>query len=142
MAYEIKTRSGPFRQDDWLTTVDPARRAEAERLLALFKRATAWEPRLWGPSIVGFGRYAYRYGSGHSGEAAATGFAARKADLVIYIAPGYADFGAILARLGPHRTGKSCLYIRHLDRVDEKVLAELICAGLAGLQRLWPVHPL
>jgi hypothetical protein len=141
MAYEAKTKSRPFRQEDWLATVDPARRDEARQLLALFSGVTGWEPRAWGTAIVGFGRYAYRYDTGHSGEWAATGFAARKADLVIYIMPGYADFSPILSRLGPHRIGKSCLYIRRLDRTDKTALADLIRAGLAGLEMLWPVHP-
>lgn len=141
MAYGAKTKSAPFRRDDWIATVDPARRDEAGRLLDLFARVTGWEPRLWGPSIVGFGRYAYRYASGHAGEAAATGFAPRRAELVVYILPGYADFGPLLARLGPHRIGKSCLYIRRLDRVDQGVLAELIRAGLDDLARHWPIHP-
>jgi len=141
MAYQAKTKSAPFRRDDWIATVDPARRDEAGRLLDLFCRVTGWEPRLWGPSIVGFGRYAYRYASGHAGEAAATGFSPRRAELVVYILPGYADFGPLLARLGPHRIGKSCLYIRRLDRVDEGVLAELIRAGLDDLARQWPIHP-
>jgi hypothetical protein len=92
--------------------------------------------------MVGFGRYDYRYDSGHGGESLATGFSPRKADLSIYILPGYADFGAILNRLGPHRTGKACLYIRRLAAVDEGALRDLIRAGLEDLGRRWQVHPL
>jgi Domain of unknown function (DU1801) len=91
--------------------------------------------------MVGFGRYEYRYDSGHGGDSLATGFSPRKAELSVYIMPGYADFSGILARLGPHRTGKSCLYVRRLAAVDEGVLRELIRAGLADLARRWPVHP-
>lgn len=110
-------------------------------MLALFAETTGWEPRLWGASIIGFGRYAYRYDSGYGGESLATGFAPRKAELSVYIMPGYADFGDILARLGPHRMGKSCLYLRRLSAVDEGVLGELIRAGLKDLATRWPVHP-
>ena len=141
MAYEAKTTSASLDPAGWLATVDPARQDEAQRLLTLFSTVTGWEPRLWGPSIVGFGRYAYRYDSGHSGEAAATGFSPRKAEIVVYILPGYAEFGGLLSRLGPHRIGKSCLYIRRLDRVDEAVLAELIRSGLADLAKRWQIYP-
>ena len=141
MAKEAKTKSAPLDREAWLAGVDPKRREEAGRLLAIFGEVTGWEPRLWGPSMAGFGRYAYRYASGHSGESLATGFSPRTAELSIYIMPGYADFGALLARLGPHRTGKSCLYIRRLAAVDEGVLREMIRAGLEDLARYWPVHP-
>ena len=142
MAYEAKTKSAVFDREEFLAGVESTeRRAEAERLIDLFRRATGWEPRLWGPSIIGFGRYDYLYDSGHGGTSLATGFSPRKAELSVYILPGYADFGPILARLGPHRMGKSCLYLKRLDRVDEAVLEELIRAGLADLAKLWPVHP-
>jgi hypothetical protein len=136
-----KMQSAALDREVWLAGVEPARRAEAGRLLAIFAEATGWEPRLWGPSMVGFGRYVYRYDSGHGGESLATGFSPRKAELSVYILPGYADFGSILSRLGPHRLGKSCLYIKRLDAVDEGVLRELIRAGLEDLARQWPVHP-
>jgi hypothetical protein len=141
MAYEAKTKSAPLNREDWLAGVEADRRAEAERLLTIFAEETGWEPRLWGASMVGFGRYEYRYDSGHGGESFATGFSPRKAELSIYILPGYADFGAILSRLGPHRLGKSCLYVKRLAGIDEAVLRELIAAGLADLGRRWTLHP-
>jgi hypothetical protein len=141
MAKDAKTKSAPLDRAVWLAGVEPARSGEAERLLAIFAEVTGWEPRLWGPSMVGFGRYAYRYDSGHGGESLATGFSPRKAELSIYILPGYADFGGILSRLGPHKLGKACLYLRRLDAVDEGVLRELIRAGLEDLGRRWSVHP-
>lgn len=141
MAYEAKTQSAPFDRDGWLATVDETRQAEALALLELFTRTTGFAPRLWGPSIVGFGRYDYRYASGHGGQSMATGFSPRKAELSVYILPGYADFGPILDRLGPHRKGKACLYIRRLDRIDATVLAELVHAGLADLANRWTIHP-
>ena len=141
MAKEAKTKSAPLDRDAWLAGIDPKRRAEAERLLTIFGEVTGWEPRLWGPSMVGFGRYAYRYDSGHSGESLATGFAPRKAEISVYLMPGYGDFGPILARLGPHRMTKACLYIRRLSAVDEGVLRELIRAGLEDLEQRWDMHP-
>ncbi|MBL9052623.1 MAG: DUF1801 domain-containing protein [Tabrizicola sp.] len=141
MAGEQKTRSAPLDRQVWLTGVEERRRDEALRLMTIFAEVTGWEPRLWGPSMVGFGRYEYRYASGHSGESLATGFSPRKAELSIYILPGYADFGGILSRLGPHRTGKSCLYLKRLSAVDESVLRELIRAGLQDLGKRWTLHP-
>jgi len=138
---DAKTKSAAFDREAWLAGVDPARRAEAERLLAIFAEVTGWEPRLWGPSMVGFGRYVYRYDSGHGGESLATGFSPRKAELSVYLMPGGGDFGPILTRLGPHRMTKACLYIRRLSAVDEGVLREVIRAGLEDLGRQWPVHP-
>jgi hypothetical protein len=102
---------------------------------------SARSPAFRRASIAGFGRYAYRYDSGHAGESLATGFSPRKAEISVYIPPGYADFGPILARLGPHRTGKACLYLRRLDRIDLDALADLIRAGLADLGTRWIIHP-
>jgi hypothetical protein len=142
MAKEMKTKTAPLDREAFLAGVESAeRRDEAARLLDLFGRVTGWEPRLWGASMVGYGRYEYRYESGHGGTSLATGFSPRKAELSIYILPGYADFGPILSRLGPHRLGKSCLYLKRLDRVDEGVLAELIAAGLEDLGQRWTIHP-
>ncbi len=122
----------------FLEAVEPEwRREEAWALDALFRRATAWEPVLWGPSMVGYGRY--RYESGHDGEALATGFSPRTREHSVYIMPGHADHRAILGRLGPHRTGKSCLYLRRLSEIDMGVLEELVRAGLDDLRRTWPV---
>lgn len=118
----------------------PARRDEALRLDALFREVTGFEPVMWGPSIVGYGRYHYRYASGHEGDFLATGFSPRKAALTVYIMPGYTDFGHILKDLGRHKLGKSCLYISKLSDIDEAVLARLIRAGLDGLARHWPVE--
>ncbi len=117
----------------------PARQAEARRLTALFSEVTGFLPRIWAGRMVGFGRYEYRYDSGHSGQSLATGFAVGKAELSLYILPGYADFGDILQHLGKHRLGKSCLYLRHLADADEGQLRALIRAGLDDLAKRWPV---
>ncbi len=128
--------------DAFLAEVEPARRREDALVLdALFREVTGWQPVLWGSSMVGYGRYAYTYASGHSGQSLATGFAPRKANMVIYIMPGYADFGALLARLGPHKMGKSCLYLGALSKVNLDVIAELIRAGLDDLGTRWEIEP-
>jgi hypothetical protein len=135
------TQSAVLDREVWLAGVQEARRNEAERLLTLFAEATGWEPRLWGPSMVGFGRYAYRYDSGHGGESLVVGFSPRKAELSLYGLTTGADAEALLPKLGPLRLGKSCLYVKRLDRVDEDVLRGLILAGVADCQSRWPVHP-
>ena len=127
--------------EDYLAHLQPdRRRQEAIALNTLFCRVTGFAPRLWGGSMIGYGQYHYVYASGREGDALATGFAARKAALSIYIMPGYADFSDILGRLGKHKMGKSCLYINKLGDVDLEVLAELIVAGLRNLETHWPVQ--
>lgn len=126
----------------FLAGVEPARRRdEALSLDLLFRDATGFEPRMWGPSIIGYGRYSYRYYSGRTGDSLATGFSPRKAALSICILPGYADFGLLLTRLGKHSAGKSCLYVKRLADIDMDVLRDLIIAGLADLGRRWTVSP-
>ena len=139
---EMKTVPTQANVGAFLAAVEPERRRlDAERLDVLFRSVTGFVPQMWGPSIVGYGRYDYVYASGRSGSFLATGFSPRKAALSIYILPGYADFGPLLSRLGKHKTGKSCLYINKLADVDTDVLAELIRAGLDDLAGHWPVKP-
>lgn len=126
----------------FLGAVEPARKADEALILdALFRKVTGYAPVMWGPSMIGYGKYNYRYKSGREGEFLATGFSPRKAAHSIYIMPGYADFGDILSRLGKHKLGKSCLYVNKLADVDLDVLSDLIRAGLEDLNRLWPVEP-
>ena len=123
-----------------LETVDHVgRREDAALLMELFRERTGWEPTMWGPSIIGYGRYDYTYDSGHSGKCFATGFSPRKANMVVYIMPGYQDYSEILSRLGPHKLGKSCLYLGRLNKIDMSVLGELIEAGVEDLKSRWPV---
>lgn len=137
-----KTQPTTVDVDAFLSAVEPERRREdGQALNTLFKRVTGWAPVMWGPSMIGYGSYHYRYDSGREGESLATGFSPRKSNLSIYIMPGYADYSAILDRLGKHKTGKSCLYVNRLSDVDLDVLAELIQAGLNDLGRKWPVRP-
>ncbi|MFN7057129.1 DUF1801 domain-containing protein [Hyphomonas sp.] len=114
---------------------DGPRKRDAERLLPWMAEVTGLTPRMWGAGIIGFGRYAYTYDSGHSGEAMITGFSPRKANMVVYVMPGYAGFEAMLARLGPHKIGKSCLYLGALDKIDLDVLAEIVRAGMDHIRK-------
>ena len=137
-----KTQPTDIPVAEFLATVEPERRrVDGQALDALFREVTGFEPVMWGPSIVGYGRYLYTYKSGREGDFLATGFSPRKANLTVYIMPGYAEFGEILDRLGKHKLGRSCLYINKLADVDTDVLAELIRAGLKDLHGYWPVHP-
>ena len=115
----------------------PRRRQDAQTLLELFARVTGLEPKMWGASLVGYGRYEYRYDSGREGEFFLTGFSPRKSSLTIYIMPGYQDLSAMLERLGKHKLGKSCLYINKLDDVDLVVLEEIIQFGLDYMRRTY-----
>ena len=139
---ENKTQATDASVSEFIATVDhPTRKADAAALDALFRKVTGWQPEMWGPSIIGYGRYQYVYDSGREGDFLATGFSPRKSNMSIYIMPGYADFGDILARLGKHKIGKSCLYVNKLADIDLDVLEELIRAGLKDLDAKWPVQP-
>ena len=139
---ENKTKLTEQSVDDHITAIaQDQKRADAVTLDALFREVSGYQPRMFGGSIIGYGSYSYTYDSGHSGVSIATGFAPRKSNIVLYIMPGYADFGAILARLGKHKIGKSCLYINKLADVDTEVLKELIRAGLDDLATRWPISP-
>jgi hypothetical protein len=103
------------------------RRADAHQLCAMMQEITGEPPAMWGTSIVGFGSYHYRYASGREGDAPLASFSPRSQHLVIYLVGGFGDrHGAALARLGPHRTGKGCLYLKRLGDVDNGALRELI----------------
>src|SRR5204863_278873 len=115
---ELKTKATEVKVADFIAAVpDEVRRADAETVCAMMARLTGEAPRMWGPSIIGFGRYAYRYDSGRTGEMCRIGFSPRKAELVLYVLDGNADQSEVLGRLGRHRTGKGCLYIRRLADV-------------------------
>ena len=115
-------------------------RKDAQTLVALMRRVTKQEPTMWGPSIVGFGSYHYKYASGHEGDSALAGFAVRGSEFVVYIAPGFEGRDALLAKLGKHRTGKVCVYIRRLANVDLKVLEELLVRSMADTKRRYPTQ--
>jgi hypothetical protein len=109
-------------------------RADCRALTALLKRVTRQPPKMWGPSIVGFGSYRYTYESGRTGEAPLAGFAIRGRELVIYLAAQDAQ-NALRSKLGPHRPGKYCLYIKRLADLDRSVLEKLVAGSVAEMRR-------
>lgn len=126
-----KTKPETVKPTVFLKTVEPTqRREDGEVLLEFFSRITGLKPTMWGPSIIGYGRYHYVYESGREGDMLMTGFSPRKAKLVIYVMPGYQDLGDKLDRLGKHKLGKSCLYINKLSNVDMDVLEEIVRFGI------------
>ena len=102
------------------------RRRDAKTLVAMMKRVTGEKPKMWGPSIVGFGEYRYKYDSGREGDMLAVGFSPRKANMVLYVLGSLAEDEPLLKKLGPYKHGKSCLYINDLSKVDPGVLEELV----------------
>lgn len=136
---ELKTKATQVKVADFIAAgPDPARRAEAGIVCEMLQRLTGEEPRMWGPTIIGFGSYRYTYDSGHSGEMCRIGFSPRKAELVLYVLTGKPDQDPLLARLGKHRTGKSCLYIRRLADVDMAVLEDLVRTAIAHMDATYP----
>lgn len=136
---ENKTRPSSRSAEDYLDSVsDPVRREDARALCEMMKRVTGEEPVLWGGSMVGFGKYRYRYESGREGEWLATGFAPRAKELVVYLIADAPNRQDLLARLGKHRTGKSCLYIKRLPDVNLDVLEALIRKSLGALRDRYP----
>jgi hypothetical protein len=124
---ELKTKKTKASVTEFLKTVeDPQRRADCKRVAKMMREATGNRAAMWGDSIVGFGKYSYTYASGHSGEWPITGFSPRKRELTLYIMSGFSTYERLMKKLGKHRTGKSCLYIKRLSDVDESVLEEII----------------
>ena len=124
---ELKTRPTGQSAEDFLSTVeDESKRSDSFRILNLMKDITGEPPVMWGPSIVGFGSYHYKYASGREADWMLTGFSPRKQNLTIYIMPGFDNHDALLKKLGKFKTGKSCLYINKLEDVDMEILRTLI----------------
>jgi hypothetical protein len=124
---DLKTKPTNASVDEFLNSVEhPQRREDGFELLRMMKEITKEEPTMWGPSIVGFGSYHYKYESGREGEMPITGFSPRKKSLTVYIMSGFEKCQHLLEKLGKHKTGKSCLYINKLEDVDWVVLKEII----------------
>ena len=144
---ETKTKTTKISVRDFIAGVENAtRRKDAETLLKVFERATGWKAQMWGPTIVGYGRYKYMYETGHTGEICVVGFSPRKANLVIYQQPDPSGkTAALLTELGKHKGGvDSCLYINKLADIDLSVLEKLIKLGVSTLKKTaaeknWPV---
>ncbi len=125
--------------DDFLNGIDNQRRRDdADRLLEIMRKVTDQEPCMWGPSLIGFDRYHYKYESGREGDFFKVGFSPRKSNLAIYIMPGFEPYADKLAKLGKHKTGASCLYINKLDDVDTAVLTDIIEQSFKEMQAKYP----
>jgi hypothetical protein len=133
---ELKTRQTGRSVEGFLQSIpDAERRRECLAVLRIMKKATRAAPKMWGPSIVGFGSYHYKYDSGREGEWFLTGFSPRKQNLTLYIMAGFDRYEALMGKLGRHKTGKSCLYVRRLDDIDLDVLAELVQRSVEHMVR-------
>lgn len=140
---ELKTKATELSVAEFIATVpDQRRREEAAQIDALHRKVTGLEPKLWGPSIIGYGSYNYKYDSGREGTMCRGGFSPRKAALTVYLMGNYCDRQAevddLFARLGKHTTGKSCLYIKKLADVDLEVLERLVALSWEIMNAKYP----
>lgn len=135
---QIKTKAHERTVADFMATVShPVRRADAEQLIPVMARISGEPPVMWGPSIIGFGRYHYQYDSGHEGDMCRIGFSPRSGSLVLYLAP-YRRHEELLARLGKHKPGKGCLYVNKLADIDMAVLEQLITDAWEAMAERYP----
>jgi hypothetical protein len=133
---ENKTKATDASVEDYFEAIeDEMRRRDCEALAKLMAKATKHPPKMWGSSIVGFGSYHYRYESGREGDSCLVGFSSRKGDISVYGLNAAVDACELLARLGRHKAGKGCVYIRTLADVDLKVLAKLVAGAAAEKKR-------
>jgi hypothetical protein len=131
---ELKTKKNKASVKQFLHQVEnPKRREDAFVVLELMTKITGAEPNMWGPSIIGFGQYHYKYASGRENDWFLTGFSPRKQSLTLYIMIGFKKYHDMLSRLGKYKTGKSCLYINKLEDINIQVLKELISASVQYL---------
>jgi len=137
---ETKTKPTPVKIEDFLNSVPSSlRREDARTIISMMEEITGEKPVMWGPSIIGFGKYHYTYESGHEGDACIAGFSPRKANLVIYLMSGFADKNELLEKLGKHKASKSCLYINKLSDIDLSVLEQLVRHDVAEVKRQYPM---
>ena len=136
---ETKTKPTGASVDAYLASrASPEQLADCKAIMAMCKRVTRQQPRMWGSSMVGYGSYSYTYESGHSGDACLTGFAVRGKELVVYILAENPEQVALLAKLGRHKMGKACLYFKRLADLDVKVLEAIIAGSVADITRRYP----
>lgn len=131
---ESKTRATAASVSEFLALQPDQRRADCEAIARMMEAATGERPEMWGANIVGFGRYAYANGANRTAEWPIVGFSPRKNDLTLYIMPGFDGFSELMATLGKHRTGKSCLYLKRLADVDAGVLQRLIDGSVRAME--------
>ena len=133
---ENKTKATKASVTEFMNSIeDPQKRADARKVAAMMRRVTGKRAKMWGSSIVGYGTYHYKYASGREGDFMVAGFSPRKQALTVYIMAGFGRFDALVAKLGKYKTGKSCLYIKRLSDVDEKVLEKLIAESVKYMRK-------
>ena len=141
IVYEAKTKPTSDSVASYLAGIeDESRRKDCKEIAALMKRVTGCAPKMWGPSIVGFDSYHYKYESGHEGDSCVVGFSSGKGHITVYLVSGYQaeETKSLLARLGKHKIGKACLYIKRLSDVELPVLEQLISRSVAETKRRYP----
>jgi len=136
---ENKTKQTNASIDKFIGSIkEEATREDCYKIIKLMKSVTKEEPKMWGPSIVGFGTYQYKYASGREGDMCIAGFSPRKNNLTIYLMPGFEKQKDNLKKLGKHKTGGSCLYLKSLNDVDVKVLKEMIASSVKEMKIIFP----
>lgn len=134
-----KTKATGSSVRDFVAKIDnPVRRKDAETALSMYKAITGAEPKMWGPSIVGYGSYHYRYDSGREGDMCAAGFSPRSSAMVFYVMGGVSDDDPLLKRLGKYKLGKSCLYVNKLSDVDVGALGQIIAKSWTYMKKTYP----
>ena len=136
---KLKTQPNDRSVDQFLQAIEnDQKRQDSREIVALMAQVTGETAQMWGDSIVGFGRYRYRYASGREGEWPLVGFSPRKQNLTLYIMAGFDHYDELLERLGKYSTGKSCLYVKKLEDVDRAVLEALVRASVEHMQKTNP----
>ncbi|MEY3398210.1 MAG: hypothetical protein RL220_804 [Bacteroidota bacterium] len=136
---ELKTKPGDQSVQEFIQSVDNLqRRTDAELLLHLFNEVTGLDPVMWGPAIVGYGTYHYKYDSGREGDWMITGFSPRKQNMSVYIMDGFDAHASLLEKLGKYKTGSSCLYVNRLTDIDLAVLKKIIAASVKNMKKKYP----
>ncbi len=136
---DLKTKPTPVSPADYVAALpDDAQRADAVVISNMMAKASGEPATMWGPSIIGFGTYHYQYESGREGDMCRIGFSPRKGQTVLYLVDGFAQHEEMLARLGKHKTGKSCLYIKRLADIDLGVLEQMVSASLDYMDKKYP----
>ncbi len=139
--YELKTKENDTSVIEFIEKVDNLKKKEdAYKLLDIFTETSGYPAKMWGPSIIGFGSYHYKYATGHEGDAPLVGFSPRKAKISLYFAPGDEKRKELLERFGKHTTGKACVYINKIADIDVEVLKELINQSIKFLRETYPAE--
>lgn len=141
MVYELKTKQTDNSVIEFIEAVDsPKKREDAYQLLDIFIETSGYEAKMWGPSIIGFGSYHYKYATGHEGDAPLVGFSPRKAKISLYFAPGETKREELLKQFGKHTSGKACVYVNKVADIDVEVLKKLIQESITFLQKTYPAQ--